>query len=117
MVLEPYHLGRQVPCPWCQATNEVPRELDFRTSIAARRGDEVAGSWLLAASILNLTFCGACLPLGAVLWWYTHGRIQRAADEGRPTDPMLKASRLLAALGVAGGVVLGAIFLVAGVVG
>ena len=100
MVLEPYHLGREVPCPWCGGRNEVPKELDFHAPKTAARKDETAGAWLLAGSIVNLVLCGACLPLGAFVWGSANGRLHRAAEEDRPADPMLRAARLVAAIGV-----------------
>jgi len=110
MVLEPYHLGRDVPCPWCGGGNEVPKELDFHAPRTASRKDETAGAWLLAGSIVSLVLCGWCLPLGAFVWWSANGRLHRAAEEDRPADPMLRAARLVAAIGVVVGLLSIAVF-------
>lgn len=110
MVLEPYHLNREVPCPWCGAANQVPKELDFHAPSTASRKDETWGTWLLAGSIVSLVLCGWCLPLGAFVWWSANGRIHRAAEEDRPVEPMLKAARLVAAIGVVLGLISGVVF-------
>ena len=110
MVLEPYHAARFVPCPWCGASNQVPRELDFHTTTTAARRDETAGSGLLAGAIVSLVLCGVCLPLGAFVWWSANGRIHRASDEDRPADPMLSTARIVAAIGVVLGLVAAALF-------
>jgi hypothetical protein len=94
MVIEAFHAGRQVPCPWCRATNEVPRELDFKALARAQTSDESRGAWFLAGACV--AFSTMLLPLSAWIWWAAHGRLSRAEDEGRPGDSMVKAAKWIA---------------------
>ncbi len=110
MVLESYHQGRTVPCPWCGATEEVPNRLDFETVYSERAGDESRGRLLLAVSVASLLL--GCLPGAAGVWWAASGRIGRAREDQREADPLLLNARVIAAVGtvihslVWGGIVL-----------
>ncbi|MCE9634743.1 MAG: hypothetical protein K8T90_03470 [Planctomycetes bacterium] len=97
MVLEAYHAGRTVPCPWCRAENEVPKTLDFAALSQAQSKDETRGGTMLVLAVLG--FILFCMPLGAWIWWSAHGTLGRAADEGRPGDGLVRAARWIAALG------------------
>ena len=90
MVLESYHQGRTVPCPWCGASEDVPNRLDFETEI--RLGGEA-----LQLSVASLLL--GCLPASAVVWWMTSGTIGRAREEQREADPLLLNARVIAAVG------------------
>lgn len=94
MVLESYHLGRAVPCPWCRASNDVPRQIDFGELDRAQFRDEARGGTLLMLSVLGLFL--SCLPLSAWVWWSSNGVLSRAADDGRPGDGLVRAARALA---------------------
>ena len=97
MVLESYHQGRTVPCPWCGANEEIPNRLDFETVYAARSQDEQRGRVLLAVSVASLLL--GCLPAAAVVWWMASGSIGRAREEQREADPLLLNARVIAAVG------------------
>lgn len=111
MVIEPVHAGRTVPCPWCRAAVEVPRQLDFQTAKTEGRKDESAGGALLAFAVVGLlTTCifGVGLIPAAIVWWLAQGRIQRARDDGRPVDPLVAAARTISIIAS----ILGAIILI-----
>lgn len=94
MVIEAYHAGRTVPCPWCRGDNEVPVQIDFRTLDRAQVQDESKGGTLLVVAVVGFVFL--CLPLEAWVWWSAHGILARAADEGRPADGLVRAARAIA---------------------
>lgn len=96
-MLEEYHAGRTVPCPWCRASSEVPKSLDFATVQRDQMRDEARGGTMLVLAVLGMFI--ACLPLSAWVWWSCHGTLTRAADAGRPGDGLLRAARVLAILG------------------
>lgn len=96
MVIEAYHAGRNVPCPWCRARNDVPPSIDFRTVDTAQAKDEARGG-----TLLMLTFFGLlCPPLAAFSWWWAQSTLARASDEGRPSDGLVLAARLIAIVAV-----------------
>ncbi len=97
MVLESYHQGRVVPCPWCGANEDVPNQLDFQTVYAERAGDESRGRLLLAISVASLLL--GCLPAAAIVWWMASGRIGRAREDQREADPLLLNARVIAGVG------------------
>jgi hypothetical protein len=97
MVLESYHQGRTVPCPWCGSTEDVPQRLDFETVYASRASDEKRGRTLLAVAVASLLL--ACLPASAVVWWMASGSIGRAREEQREADPLLLNARVIAGVG------------------
>ncbi len=97
MVLESYHQGRTVPCPWCGASEDVPGSLDFETVYGERAKDESSGKMLMTFSIAALML--ACLPGAAVVWWLSAGRIARAREDQREADPLLLNARVIAAVG------------------
>ncbi len=97
MVLESYHQGRSVPCPWCGGDEDVPQRLDFETVYAARARDETRGRTLLAIAVASLLL--ACLPASAVVWWMAAGSISMAREEQREADPLLLNARVIAAVG------------------
>jgi hypothetical protein len=94
MVIEAFHAGRSVPCPWCGAGNDVPREIDFATIAHSQSKDERRGGWLMVFACV--AFVTYCLPVSAWVWWDAHGRMGRAADEGRPPDGMVTAAKWVA---------------------
>ena len=96
MVLEAYHAGRAVPCPWCRAYNDVPNAIDFASLAKSQIGDESRGGVLLMLAVLS--FFG-CLPLAAWVWWSAQGVLGRAADDGRPGDGLVRAARIIAITG------------------
>jgi hypothetical protein len=94
MVIEAYHAGRDVPCPWCRARNDVPPTLDFRTVDTAQARDEARGG-----TMLMLAMAGAlCPPSAGFVWWWAHTTLSRAEDEGRPGDGLVRAARLISAV-------------------
>ena len=97
MVLESYHQGRTVPCPWCGASEEVPNRLDFERVYEERARDEGRGRVLLAVSVASLLL--GCLPAAAVVWWMASGSISRAREDQREADPLLLNARVIAAVG------------------
>jgi hypothetical protein len=97
MVLESYHQGRTVPCPWCGASEDIPNRLDFETVYTSRAADERRGRLLLAVSVASLLL--ACLPASAVVWWLAAGSIGRAREDQREADPLLLNARVIAAVG------------------
>ncbi len=97
MVLESYHQGRNVPCPWCGAREDVPEQLDFATVYRERQKDESSGQTLLTVAIVSMIV--TCLPVTAIVWWMASGRIHRAREEQREADPLLLNARVLAAIG------------------
>lgn len=112
MVLEAYHTGRTVPCPWCRAANDIPHGIDFNTVDRAQAQDESRGGMLLVGAVIGFF---ACLPLAAWVWWSANGVIGRARDDGRPADGLVRAARVIAAVGTVLWVVLGgAIAMMAG---
>lgn len=96
MVLEAYHAGRTVPCPWCRAANEIPQGIDFHSVDRAQAKDETRGGTLLVMAVLGFF---ACPPLAAWTWWSANGVIGRARDDGRPADGLVRGARILAAVG------------------
>ncbi len=96
MVLESYHQGRTVPCPWCDAKEDVPENLDFDTVYSNRAKDEERGKLLLALSVAGGLL--SCLPVTAIVWWMSSGRIALAREEQREADPLLLNARVLAAV-------------------
>lgn len=97
MVVESYHAGRSVPCPWCRARNDVPTSLDFLAPDVAQAKDEARGGRLLMFAVLGLFSCIA--PLEAWVWWSAHGHLRRAEEDGRPGDGLVRAARAIAAVG------------------
>ncbi len=97
MVLESYHQGRTVPCPWCGANEDVPKRLDFETVYAERASDEARGRLLLAIAVASLLL--VCLPASAAVWWAASGRISHAREDQREADPLLLNARVIAAVG------------------
>ena len=97
MVLESYHQGRTVPCPWCAASEEIPASLDFETVYGERARDESSGKVLMTLSIVSLML--GCLPGAAVVWWLSAGRIARAREDQREADALLLNARVIAAVG------------------
>lgn len=98
MVIEAFHAGRRVPCPWCHGENEVPREIDFTTLARAEVADESKGAWYLWAAGAAFVVPLVLLPVAAWIWWAAHGKLSRAADEGRPSNSMLRAARWIAVM-------------------
>lgn len=96
MVLEAYHAGRTVPCPWCRADCEIPKSLEFATLAREQARDESRGGTMLVLAVLSFVF--ACMPLAAWIWWSSHGMLGRARDEGRPGDGLVRAARWIAAV-------------------
>jgi hypothetical protein len=106
MVIEAFHAGRQVPCPWCRASNEVPRQIDFGALARSQVTDESRGAWMLVCAVAACVVPCILVPLAAWVWWVAHGNLARAADEGRPGDAMVKTAMwlsILACIGWGGG--------------
>ena len=96
MVLESYHRGREVPCPWCGERDTVPESLDFEHVYAARAKDESSGRTLLVLSVVSAMLC--CAPIAAIVWWQSHGRIVAAREDQREADAMLLNARVISAV-------------------
>jgi DNA-directed RNA polymerase subunit RPC12/RpoP len=103
MVLESFHSGREVPCPSCAERLDVPPHLDFERISAATRRDAATGKVLL-----SLAFAFAVMPffpISALVWWYASGRIDKALEEEREVDPLMRLARAVARAGtVLGGI-------------
>ncbi len=96
MVLESYHRARTVPCPWCGAQETVPENLDFEHVYLRRSDDERSGRWLLTAAVVGMIVC--CLPVSAIVWWLSHGRVVKAREDQREADPLLLNARVVSAV-------------------
>lgn len=96
MVIERRHAGRRVPCPRCLAGTDVPANLDFLGVDAAAASDRARTAWVLPVTLIAGFIC--CLPVSAFACWYASGVIQRARSEEREPDPLLLATRIVAAI-------------------
>jgi hypothetical protein len=91
--------GHAVACNGCNGLIDVPESLDFPDYVDLYEDRILAGN-VQVASVVSLLMC--CAPAAAVGWWLASGAAQRAADEGRPLDPVLVRARHLAGVAAVG---------------
>lgn len=85
--------GATLACDACGEPIEVPENLEF-PKLAVLYDDRALARRVHVVLVTSALLM--CLPVSGACWWHVSGVIQRSRDDGRPVEPRLRRTRLVA---------------------